>query len=327
MLWQRLDLCGVPRATLCEPMTRFGPHDPVPQPARRASIALGNFDGVHYGHQAVIAAARAAARVGAALGAAVFEPHPRRYFNPELPPFRLQSAAQRARTLTALGVDHVYEVRFDAALAAMSDEDFAREVLVNHVGAAHVCVGSDFRFGQGRMGDARSLAHWGERLGFGVTAIAPVMSGAARYSSSSIRAALATGEIARAHEALGRPWAIEGAVRRGFARGRDFGFPTANIALGDYVRPRLGVYAVRVVVDGVRRDGVASVGVNPTVGALPAPLLEAHIFDFDADLYDRIIEVEFVAFLRDETKFETVEALKAQMARDVIAAHEALAKA
>lgn len=307
-------------------MEALGPHTSIPEDARGAAIALGNFDGVHLGHQTVIASARETARArNLILGAAVFEPHPRRFFQPDLPPFRLQSRAQRARALAELDVTEVFEIGFDAPLAASTDREFAERVLRDLLGAAHVSVGADFRFGKGRMGDAESLKALGSELGFSVDAVSPVKAGKDKVSSTSIRDAIAAGEMDEAQRMLGRPWAIEGEVQRGFARGAGFGFPTANLALGEYVRPRLGVYAVRVDLgDGVLLPGVASVGVNPTVGALTEPLLEAHLFDFSGDLYGKTIEVELIAFLRDEAKFEDTEALKAQMKQDVIAARRAL---
>jgi riboflavin kinase/FMN adenylyltransferase len=292
--------------------------------ARGAAIALGNFDGVHVGHQAVIASARGAAQFrGAPLGVAVFEPHPRRVFQPDAPPFRLQTNGQRSRALAELGVAQLYEIGFDSALSQWSDEEFAQRELAGRLGVVHVSVGQDFRFGRGRMGDAQSLARLGAALGFSVDAVAPVGDGE-KTSSSAIRQAIAAGAMDKAEALLGRPWAIEGVVQRGFARGRGFGFATANIALGDYVQPRLGVYAVRVGTEGALYDGVASVGVNPTVGALPKPLLEAHIFDFDADLYGKTLEVELFAFLRDEAKFETAEILARQIAEDAAAARALL---
>jgi riboflavin kinase/FMN adenylyltransferase len=303
------------------------PSPKVPDDARGAAIALGNFDGVHSGHQAVIASARAVAdERGAALGAAVFEPHPRRYFQPDAPPFRLQSNAQRARALAASGVAEVFEIGFDAAMAASSDRQFAEKLLKEALGAAHVSVGEGFRFGHKRMGDVASLTQLGTELGFSVEAVAPVTDrSGARISSTSIREAIGAGDMARARTMLSRPFAIEGVVARGFQRGRDFGFPTANLGLGDYVRPRLGVYAVRVDLgDRVLLPGAASVGVNPSVGALPAPVLEAHLFDFTGDLYDKPIEVELIAFLREETKFDDVNAMRRQMTQDVIAARRAL---
>lgn len=306
-------------------MRTLGPASSIPNDARGAAIALGNFDGVHLGHQAVIASAReVAARLGLTLGVAVFEPHPRRFFKPDLPPFRLQTPRQRARALGELGVEEVFEIGFDAALAESSDREFAERVLRELLGAKHVSVGADFRFGKDRAGDAARLSALGDELGFSVDAVAPV-GGAEKISSTAVREAIGAGDMGRARELLGRPWAIEGEVLRGFQRGRGFGFPTANVALADYVRPRLGVYAVRVDTgDGVLLPGAASVGVNPTVGALPEPVLEAHLFDFDGDLYGKTIEVELIAFLRDEAKFDDVNALRRQMTQDVIEARRAL---
>ncbi len=299
---------------------------PVPDDARGAAIALGNFDGVHRGHQAVIASARAAADVlGAPVGVSVFEPHPRRVFQPDLPPFRLQTSAQRARALAALGIDHLFEIAFTAELAQLSDEEFARDVLQRRLGARHVSVGADFRFGRGRMGDANALARYGARMGFSTDAVAPVSLGEEKFSSTVIRAAIAEGNVSAAAMMLSRPWAIEGEVQRGFQRGRTIGVPTANVNLRGYVRPKLGVYAVRVDVgDRVWRPGVASVGVNPTVGALPAPLLEAHVFDFDGDLYGRLIEVQMIAFQREEAKFESMEAMARQIEADAAQARALL---
>lgn len=306
-------------------MATLGPSSTIPDDARGAAIALGNFDGVHHGHQAVIASAKAAGeQTGAALGVAVFEPHPRRFFQPDAPPFRLQTSAQRARALAELGVDEVFEIGFDETLAKSTDREFAERLLCDCIGASHVSVGADFRFGRGRMGDVESLTRLGAEFGFTVEAVAPV-GGAEKISSSAVRKAIVDGDMDKAEELLGRPWAIEGEVLRGFARGREFGFPTANVALGDYVQPRLGIYAARVDTgDGVLLPAAASIGVNPTVGALPAPLLEAHLFDFSGDLYGKTIEVELIAFLRPEAKFESIDALKLQMRDDVIDARRAL---
>jgi riboflavin kinase/FMN adenylyltransferase len=323
-LWQRMGRFRADLARVCERMDADD-NATIPNDARGAAIALGNFDGVHLGHQAVIASARAVAEArDVALGAAVFEPHPRRFFAPDAPPFRLQTNAQRARALAVCGVREVFEIGFDAAMAQSSDRIFAERVLAQTLGASHVSIGADFRFGKGRSGDAASLAAFGREFGFTVEAVAPVGDGE-KISSTSIRTAIAAGEMKSAASMLGRPWAIEGEVVRGFQRGADFGFPTANIALGDYVRPRLGIYAVRVDLgDGVLLPGAASVGVNPTVGALPEPVLEAHLFDFSGDLYGRTIEVELIDFLRAEAKFEDTAALKRQMTQDVIDARRAL---
>lgn len=309
-------------------MRTLGPEASIPRDARGAAIALGNFDGVHIGHQAVIASARRIAESrSVALGAAVFEPHPRRYFQPDAPPFRLQSRTQRARALGELGATEVFELGFDAALAQSTDREFATRILRDCLGATHVSVGADFRFGRGRMGDVDTLARLGGELGFTVEAISPVTESGGAISSTAIRQAIAAGEMEAAARLLSRPWAIEGEVRRGFARGRDFGFPTANLSLDDYIRPRLGIYAVRVDLgDGVLLPGVASVGVNPTVGALPEPVLETHLLDFSGDLYGKTIEVQLAAFLRDEAKFDSVELMKKQMRQDVIDARSALAR-
>lgn len=307
-------------------MPTIGPTTAIPRDARGAAIALGNFDGVHLGHQAVIASAQdVAEETGVSLGVAVFEPHPRRFFKPDAPPFRLQSTRQRARALNEIGVEEVFEIGFDAALANSTDREFAERVLRDLLGVSHVSIGADFKFGKGRCGNAESLARLGDELGFSVAAVEPV-GGDDKVSSSGIREAITRGDMAAASDALTRPWAIEGEVLRGFQRGRTLGFPTANVALGEYVRPRLGVYAVRVDVgDGVLLPGAASVGVNPTVGdALPEPLLEAHLLDFSGDLYGKTIEVELIAFLRDEAKFDSLGELKRQMTQDVIDARRAL---
>ncbi len=306
-------------------MPTLGPSSTIPSDARGAAIALGKFDGVHAGHQAVITSARDAAdELGAPLGVAVFEPHPLRFFNPSAPPFRLQTASQRVRALNELGVDDVFELGFDAELAALTDREFAGLVLRDLLGIAHVSVGADFRFGKGRCGDVESLTRLGAEFGFSVDAIEAV-GGDEKVSSTHIRAAIERGDMDAVTEALTRPWAIEGEVLQGFQRGRTLGFPTANVALGEYARPRLGVYAVRIDVgDEALLPGVASVGVNPTVGALPEPLLEAHLFDFSGDLYGQTIEVELIAFLRDEAKFDNLGELKRQMTQDVIDARRAL---
>ena len=298
------------------------PFNDIPDDARGTAIALGNFDGVHLGHQAVLSDARAH---GARLGVATFRPHPRRFFQPDAPPFRLQKPAQRARAMRALGVEEVFALGFDAAMARSTDEEFAQRVLHDALGARHVSVGADFRFGRGRMGDVETLKALGRKFGFSVGAVSPVGEAGARYSSTAIRKAIEAGDMQTAAAQLSRPWAIEGDVQRGFQRGRGFGFATANVPLADYVRPRLGIYAVRVRLGEDWREGVASVGVNPTVGALPEPVLEAHLFDFDAGLYGQTIEVALIAFLRDEAHFADTDALKTQMAKDVEAAKAALA--
>jgi len=288
----------------------------APSELRGAAIALGVMDGVHLGHQAVLADARAASRVrGGPLAAAVFEPPPRRHFQPQAPPFRLQSARQRAQALAALGADAVFEIPFDAALAATSEEAFARQVLAGCLGAGHVSVGFDFRFGRNRSGDAEALGKYGDANGFSVGIVPAVLRDGEKVSSSAIRRAIEAGAMDEAAAMLSRPWSIESVVIRGDQRGRTSGFPTANMELGDYVRPRFGIYAVRAHVDGHRVDGVASFGVRPMF-ALDRPLLEAHLFDFNADLYGRAMEISFIAFLRPELRLEGMDALRAQISED-----------
>jgi riboflavin kinase/FMN adenylyltransferase len=300
-------------------------------PLHGAAIALGNFDGLHEGHRAVIAAARAAGpKPGSPLGVAVFDPHPRRFFVPHAEPFRILSDAVRDRLLAELGVAALYRIPFDRGLSLMDDVAFARDVLKGALGVAHVAVGEDFRFGRDRVGTAASLQRLGRELGFGVTIVAPVGgAGVPRVSSSAIRAAIAAGDMSRAAAMMTRPWIVDGVVERGDQRGRGLGFPTANLALADLVRPRLGVYAVTVHVEATRaapaseHDGVAYIGRRPMFGGLDERL-EAHLFDFDGDLYGRRLEVSVRAFVREDRMFEGVEALKAQIAADVAAARKAL---
>lgn len=308
-------------------MTRFAPGDDIPDRARGAVIAFGKFDGVHLGHQAVLRAARAAAEArGVAMAAAVLEPHPRRLFEPDAPPFQLQTRAQRDRALAVCGAEDVFEIGFDRALSQLTDRAFAERVFAHRLRAVHVCVGQHFKFGVNRIGDVASLAEAGATFGFTVEGVPEVPGPGGKVSSTAIRAAIAQGDMDEAARLLGRPWAIEGVVQRGFQRGRGFGFATANVALGDYQRPRLGVYAVRADLgDGLWRPGVASVGVNPTVGALLEPLLETHLFDFDAELYGRTIEVRLIAFLRAEAAFESSDAMVRQIERDAAEARALLA--
>ncbi len=284
---------------------------------RGASVALGNFDGVHRGHQAVIAlAARAAAAAGAPLGVISFEPHPRRIFQPDAPPFRLMSTAQQGRALAALGVDRLYVLPFELHLAEMSDRAFVDEVLHQGLGVRHVAVGFDISFGKGRTGSPQLMARYGAEMGFGVSIAEAAGAGGAKFSSTLVREALRDGRPADAAAILGRCFAIEGEVTRGRQLGRTLGFPTANVALGDYVRPKFGVYATRTrLPDGRLVPGVASIGVNPTVGEVEARL-EVWLFDFDEDLYGQVIETELVAYLRPEEKFDSLERMVEQVRRD-----------
>lgn len=286
----------------------------VPEDARGFSIALGNFDGVHAGHRAVIEAAKAAP---GKLGVATFEPPPRAFFRPDDPPFRLYRPARRNARLTEIGAEAVYELPFNADMAAMTDEAFARDVLAEGIGASHVSVGFDFRFGRGRMGDAARLASLGRALGFGVTIVEKIEALGHKASSTAIREALIAGEPDKAAEILGHDWIVDGVVEHGEKRGRTIGFPTANLHLGELIHPKHGVYTVRVRIAGEDqwRGGVANFGRTPTTG-LRDPLLETYIFDFDGDIYGKMIEVALVAYQRPELKFDTLDEMVEQMHQD-----------
>ncbi len=295
----------------------------VPKAMRGFSIALGNFDGVHAGHRVVIGAAQ---KAGGPLGVATFEPPPRAFFRPEDPPFRLYRPMRRNARLAELGVKAVYELPFNADMAAMTDEIFAREVLSEGLGVAHVSVGFDFRFGRGRMGDAARLASLGRAMGFGVTIVEKLEAQGVKASSTAIREALIAGEPEKAAEILGHDWVVDGIVESGEKRGRTLGFPTANVHLGDLLHPRHGVYAVRARIEGEEawRDGVANFGRTPTTG-LRDPLLETYIFDFEGDIYGKMLDVALVRYLRPELKFDALKGMVAQMHRDTDAARAVLA--
>ncbi len=291
-----------------------------------ATVAIGNFDGVHLGHQAVLRIAQEAALVP--LGVVTFEPHPREYFAPEAPPFRLMNAEARAHRLEALGVAHLYELPFTARLAGLTAEEFARDVLADQLGLAHVTVGADFCFGKGRLGTTDMLADFGRRFGFGVT-VTPLVGDGSAVSSTRIREALTDGRPEEAARMLGHLHRIEGAVLRGDQRGRELGYPTANLSIEGLHPPKFGVYAVRVrVLSGDHAgeyDGVASIGVRPMFGE-NRPNCEAHLFDFRGDLYGTHLSVAFVAYLRPEERFDNLEALIAQMDRDSVQAREILSR-
>ena len=295
---------------------------------RGASVAIGNFDGVHLGHQAVLDVARAEARrLGAPLGVVTFEPHPREHFAPDAPPFRLMSPAARASRLERLGVDVLYELPFGDWMARLSAEDFASQVLSDGLGLAHAVVGRDFRFGRGRAGDPEALALLGQTHGFGVS-VAPMVSlDAGQVSSTRIREALSEGRPREAARMLGHMHRIEGPVLHGEKRGRTFGYPTANLDLAGLHLPRFGVYAVRAdVMGGPHRgayEGAASLGTRPMFGE-NRPNLETHLFDFEGDLYDARLSVGLFEFLRPEATFPSLEAFKAQMAEDCVRARAAL---
>ena len=305
--------------------------DALPAEARGAVVAIGNFDGVHRGHQAVIRTTRRiAAEAGRPAGVMAFEPHPRSVFRPSDPPFRLTPFRVRARLLQEAGVDLHYVLRFDAGFARTAAEAFVHEILVGAMAVRHVVVGADFCYGHQRRGNVATLRAAADELGFGMTVLTKVGDehGGA-YASTSVRDRLIEGDMRRATRLLGRPWEIEGRVAHGDKRGRTLGYPTANLPLGDYLRPAFGVYAVQCALDEVPdpvwRNGVANIGVRPMYEAAD-PLLEAHIFDFDEDLYGRHLRVRLNVRLRGEAAFEGPEALVAQMDRDSRAAREALSQ-
>ena len=293
---------------------------------RGASVAFGAFDGVHRGHQQVIGAAAEAARtLGAPLGAVSFDPDPWRWFHPADPPFLLTTAAQRDRQFAAIGVDRFHLLPFDREMAELSAEAFAEEVLVRGLGVRHVAVGFDATFGKGRTGDPDMLRDLGRRFGFGVTEVPPVVDAAGRkLSSTAIRKALQVGDVRTAAAILGRPFAIEGVVVEGRKLGRELGFPTANVLLGDYVRPQLGIYASRTLLpDGRLLPGVSSIGTNPTVGVVEARL-ETWLFDFDEDIYGQTLETRLIDYLRPELKFDGLDSLVAQVMADAAEARRLL---
>lgn len=305
-------------------MAVYADYRGLPASARGCSVALGNFDGMHPGHHAVISAARAAGHGSFAV--ATFEPPPRAYFRPNDPPFRIFRPERRNSVLLAASAAHVYELPFNGEMAAMTDETFVREVLVDGLGVSHLSVGFDFRFGRGRMGHAQRLSSLGRALGFGVTIVEEVTGHGAKASSTAIRQALMAGEPDLAAQMLGGPWTADGIVESGERNGRNLGFPTANLQLGALVHPKHGVYAVRARIEGEAdwRAGVANFGRTPTTG-LRDPLLETHIFDFSGDIYGRWLEVQLIAWLRPELTFASVDAMVAQMHKDAEAARGILA--
>jgi riboflavin kinase/FMN adenylyltransferase len=296
----------------------------LPREARGATVALGNFDGVHLGHAHLVRAAHGA-RPDLKLAVLTFEPHPRELFRPDDPPFRLSLSAERAAALHALGVGVVYELAFTAAFSRLTAAQFIDDVLHRGLGAAHLACGPDFAFGNRRGGGTDLLGARAEALGMGLTQVPPLTDAQGPLSSTRIRRALQDGYPERATAALGRPWAIRGVVAHGDKRGRTIGYPTANLALGRHLEPARGVYAVRAqLADGRVVDGVANIGRRPTVSDGMESRLEAHLFDFDGDLYGQEITVSLLAYLRAEEKFASFDALRAQITRDAEAARHSL---
>ncbi|MET0271176.1 MAG: riboflavin biosynthesis protein RibF, partial [Sphingomonas sp.] len=265
---------------------------------------------------------------GQPLIVATFDPHPVRLFRPDAPPFGLTTLDQRARLLAAAGADAMLVFRFDRALADETADEFVRRRIVDQAGARQVVVGYDFTYGHGRAGTTDDLARHGEALGFTAHRVPPVQDGTVAVSSSRIRAALAEGDCATATALLTRPFAIQGVVEHGAKLGRQLGYPTANLALGDYIRPAYGIYAVRARLDdSAALDGAANLGIRPTIEGPPIELLEPYFFDFAGDLYGRMIEVSLIERLRAEARFDGLEPLKAQMALDCERARAILAEA
>jgi len=313
-----------------------------------SAVAVGNFDGVHDGHRAVIAAAGAAARSrGTAHTVLTFDPHPRSVLRPDIGPFALTPLPARARRIAALGVDHLVAIGFDRTFATTEPRAFVDDILIGRMAVGHVVIGHDFGFGRGRAGNPDTLTAWLGAHGIDVTVVDPITgSDGSLCSSSAIREALMRGDVATATRALGAPWEIEGEVAPGDARGRQLGFPTANIALGAHLRPAAGVYAVRVgipegdgkpagtvVGDTIPSDpaagvtwhpGVANIGTRPTVDGTDLRL-EAHLFDFAGDLYGRVLRVALIEFLRPETRFDGLDKLIAQIEIDCRQARDVLA--
>ena len=322
-----MDAALVPR--YLRRMERFTDGDALPAALRGGVAALGNFDGFHLGHQAVVGRAMERARAeGRPCLVVSFDPHPARLFVPQAPPFALTTVVQRLRLFEDFGVDATVLIPFTRELAALRAEDFSGAWLAERIGIARAVSGGDFTFGRDRAGDVSRLAVFGAERGFAVETVDAVRdAGGETVSSTRIREALKRGDCAAAATLLTRPWTIEGTVEPGARLGRTIGVPTANLRLGDYQRPRYGVYAVRArTADGRVPDGVANIGVRPMFEP-PVELLEAHLFDFADDLYGQTLAVELHAFLRDEWKLDGLDALKAQIALDCDAARAALASA
>ena len=310
-------------------MQRLYHDEPIPEDLRGAVIALGNFDGFHLGHQAVVTRAIALGfHMRRPVIVATFDPHPVRHFKPDLPPFRLTTLGQRQEMFAHAGADAMLVFRFGVELAAMDAEEFVAEILANRLGAAGVITGDDFSFGKGRSGDVAVLRKLGERHGIVTEAVSQVLHEGERVSSGRIRDLLVAGDPGGATRLLTRPFAIEGVVERGDGRGgSELDCPTANVRLGDYQRPAYGIYAVSVRLDdGSEHPGVASLGIRPTFEP-PVELLEANLFGFSGDLYGRTIEVGLLHYIRPELKFDSMEALGAQMKKDADDAKRLIANA
>lgn len=311
-------------------MRIFRHYRDVPDASKGAVVALGNFDGVHLGHQALIGEARRLARErGVPLGVVAFEPHPQEFFHPSMQSFRLTPFRVKARLIAELKADILYAIAFDAEMAAKSARDFVQDVLVQGLGVDTIVVGEDFQFAKGRSGNVALLETMGKESKFGVSVFKPVAAvGHAKISSTQIRDALKRGEPDVAARLLGHYWSVEARVEHGDKRGRSIGFPTANMRLVDCLQPAFGIYAARAKVlqdDNIvsEHEGVSSFGIRPMF-EVDTPLLETYLFDFDGDLYGKHLAVELVAYLRPEMRLQSLDALKAQIAADSDAARIAL---
>ncbi|HEX2591486.1 MAG TPA: bifunctional riboflavin kinase/FAD synthetase, partial [Rhizomicrobium sp.] len=312
-------------------MKIFRHYNDVTDAFKGAVVAVGNFDGVHRGHQALIAEARRLAdERGASLGVLAFEPHPQEFFRHSKESFRLTPFRAKARLIAEQGADVMFALNFDAEMATKSAQDFVLDVLVGGLGVGCIVVGQDFRFGKGRSGDVAMLSYMGEMEGFGVTVFEPVLENTAdKISSTHIREALKAGKPEVAANLLGHWWSVEARVDHGDARGRTIGFPTANMNVEDFLRPAYGVYAVRATIlendkPVARYGGVANFGVRPMY-KIETPLLETYLFDFAGDLYGKHLQIEFIHYIRGEAKLAGLDALKAQIAKDCDEARRHLA--
>ncbi len=302
-------------------------YNSVPQAIRGGVVAIGNFDGVHRGHQALInEAAEAARATGRPVGVMIFEPHPREFFHPEESHFRLTTLAQKLAVFEAMGLDFVVVVPFDAELVTLDPADFVGKVLVEGLHVRHVVIGFDFYYGHQRRGSPETMVLSGSELGFKVTVVPPVAEGGEVFSSTAIRLKLAQGDVQAAALELGRLWRVGGPVIGGARRGTGLGYPTANVPMPKGTALGHGIYAVRAHVDGRVHDAAAYLGTRPTFDD-GMPVLEVFLLDFDADLYGKVMEVEFVAFIRPDRKFDSAEALVRQMQDDVARAREILKNA
>ncbi|MFM1814916.1 MAG: hypothetical protein RLZ98_1611 [Pseudomonadota bacterium] len=301
--------------------------DHTPPALRGAAIAIGNFDGVHRGHQAVLAETqRQAAVLGTVAGVMLFEPHPRRHFRPDQPHFQLTPLPRKLELLGGLGLDLAAVLSFDHELATLDAATFASRVLVGGLGVRHVVIGHDFFFGRNRGGNPEFMQALGADLGFGVTVVAPVAAEGEVFSSSAIRAKLAAGRVREAAEMLGHWWRVTGTIAPGAKIGTSLGFPTANFALEAGTALGHGIYAVRIRADGTWYEGAAYLGTRPTFDD-GAPVLEVFLFDFSGDLYGRTLDVVFVDYIRQDLRFSDIDALIAQMNKDCDEARRLLAKA